>query len=122
MEICPMKQSEIIESYPLFQEIDFTDMTPETCMGRCLTGQYRCFAGKEGDDILGLVALYFRDTTAFVVALSGKNSLKKGMPVFIDMLRKLGVKAIRGETKHNEAAYSRLFGMEKIYSTFERVL
>jgi hypothetical protein len=117
-----MTQQEIIAAYPFFQEIDFTDMTPETCLGRCLTGQYHCFCGKKGGHVIGFVAFYIRDSAAFVVALSGKNTLKEGLPLFIDMLKKSGIKKIRSETKIKDSVYSRLLGMEKIYSTFERVL
>ena len=113
---------EFISRYDWIKQIDYTDMEPYECLGRCLSGRYSGCIGYK-DKAVGIVIYYIYDTDkCWVVGLWAKNNLEGFQKLFYDELKSMGIKTVRSSTTLSDTAYERLMGMKKLWSVYERAL
>ena len=114
--------NDFIYYYKYIQEMKSTNLSPEVCLGRCLTGQYHGLAGFEDDECCGIVIYYVTGDVCRVVYLHAINAVKKFRDDFYELLKERRVKSVQAESTHNEKAYERLMGMKKLYTVYGRTL
>ena len=120
LQIIP--KHDFVKYYGWIQQIPFVDITPEICLARCLTGQYQGVTGLIKGQPIGIAVYYIKDDMAFIVGLWAKNQVVRFKELFLDYLKKNNIKVIRSVSKLPSESYSKLMGMEKLWSVYERVL
>ncbi len=112
-------QAEILSCYELIKAIPYVDMTPETVLAKCLTGEYEVVVDCQ-DEPSGIAISTKQGTTCFVVGVYAKNNVKFNMEEYIELLKSVGYTKIRAVSTKPELAYSRLLKMNKLWTVFER--
>ena len=111
-----------IPYYTWIQECNFTEVTPELVLARCITGEYECFEGSDGSEVVGIAIVRGYGTMAFIVGAWAKNQLKEFMADFFTLLKSRGFVTVRTSANFNEAAYERLTGLKKLWTVYEGIL
>lgn len=114
-------KEEFISLYPWIKECNFTEITPELVLARCIAGEYFGCVG-EKDTVAGMAIYRPYGDMVFVVGAWAKNNLKEFMPEFLVKMKSLGFKTLRTSANFNETAYSRLTGLKKLWTVYEGAL
>ena len=123
IELREIRGSELIPFYSWIKELNYTDITAETCLAKCLLDEYKSFIGLEDDRPAGIVIYkYVNPTFVFVVGLWGKNKVNIFRDMFFNRLKQLGVKTVRASTTRPEKSYGRVMKMKRLWAVYERVL
>ena len=119
----PIQPKDFMNYYNYISQLKSVNLTPETCLGRCLLGQYFGLAGFDNGKCAGIIIHYMLNKeTCKVVYLHAVNAVNRFKEEYYKLLKADGIRQVQAESEHNEKAYERLMGMKKLYTVYGRTL
>ena len=115
-------KEDFIKYYYLMKDIPLFDITPETCLAKCLTGEFWGYLGTGGKEPVCIVIGRDYGKMAFIVGVWAKNSLKPFLSSFWAILKDQGYTTARSSSMFDIEAYQKLLGMKKLWTVYEREL
>ena len=116
------KKEDFIGYYDWIRAIDYSDITPEICLARCLVGDYIGMIGIKEGETVGIIIYKITGSDCWVVGLWCTNNLSGFQSKFFEFLKKKGVTKVRSSTTRPEKGYGKLMGMRRLWTVYEKVL
>jgi len=111
-------QQEVMKLFSIMNKIPLVDMSPETCLARCLTGAYTCVVASESPGTLCILSYSIK--VAHIVALYAPGQVRRYSKILFKFLSERGITTVTAVSTRDPDAYTILTGFTADYTHFSK--